>query len=104
VLGAVNEYERSMIVLRMKSGRKIKAAKGGYAGYGSPEFGKRSVDKELVTDDREAAVTARMRELRSAGKSYREIADTLNAEGLEAKRGGEWHSMTVSRVLSRLSA
>jgi DNA invertase Pin-like site-specific DNA recombinase len=56
VLGAVNEYERSMIVLWMKSGRKIKAAKGGYAGYGSPAFGQRSVDKELVADEREAAV------------------------------------------------
>lgn len=104
VLGAVNEYERSMIVLRMKSGRKIKAAKGGYAGYGSPAFGKRAIDKELVTDEREAAVAARMQELRADGESYRQIADQLNTEGLAPKRGGVWHSMTVSRVLGRLSA
>jgi DNA invertase Pin-like site-specific DNA recombinase len=101
VLGAVNEYERSMIVLRMKSGRKVKAAKGGYAGYGSPRFGQRSVDKELVADEREQAVKARLRDLRDAGMSYRDIAAQANAEGLKSKRGGEWHSMTVSRVLQR---
>ena len=104
VLGAVNEYERSMIVLRMKSGRTVKAAKGGYAGYGSPAFGLRSVDKDLVTDERQSAVAVRIRELRKAGKSLRQIAGQLNAEGLKPKRGGVWHSMTISRVLERKTA
>jgi len=103
VLGAVNEYERAMIVLRMKSGRRIKAAKGGYAGYGSPAFGQRSIDRELVTDDREATVIAEMRELREAGKSLRQIADHLNAAGHAPKRGGIWHPMTVGRVLARVA-
>ena len=101
VLGAVSEYERAMIVVRMKAGRKAKAAKGGYAGYGSPAFGQRSVDGELVTEKREVAVIGRMCELRDGGMSYRQIADRLNAEGLAPKRGGVWHSMTVSRVLGR---
>ena len=55
VLGAVNEYERAMIVLRMKAGRRIKASRGGYAGFGSPAFGQRSIDKELVPDEAEQA-------------------------------------------------
>ena len=100
ILGAVNEHEREMIVIRMRKGRAAKAAKGGYA-YGSPAFGKRTEDGELVTDERETAVTARMAELRAAGQSYRSIAATLNAEGLKPKRGGQWHSQTVSRVLER---
>ena len=101
ILGAVNEYERSIIVLRLRKGRAAKAAKGGYA-YGSPAFGQRAEDGELVTDDREAAVSARMTELRAAGQSYRSIAAQLNAEGLKPKRGGQWHSQTVSRVLERV--
>ncbi len=32
ILGAVNEYERSMIALRMRGGRERKRAAGGYAG------------------------------------------------------------------------
>jgi DNA invertase Pin-like site-specific DNA recombinase len=100
-MGVVAQLDRALVAKRMRNGRKAKAAAGGYAGYGSPQFGVRSVDGELVTDDREAAVTARMRELRGEGLSYRLIADRLNAEGLNSKRGGTWHPQTVARVLAR---
>lgn len=100
-MGIFAQLDRALIAKRMRNGRKAKAETGGYAGYGSPAFGQRSVDGELVTDQHEDAVKARMRELRTAGKSYREIAAALNAEGLKSKRGGDWHSMTVSRALTR---
>jgi len=102
ILGAVNEYEKSMIVLRMKSGRAMKASRGGYA-FGSPAFGTRAEGRQLVTDEREAAVTERIRALRGAGKSLREIAADLNSAGLPPKRGGAWHPGTVGRVLARMS-
>ena len=54
ILGSVNEYERSIIVLRLRKGRAAKAAKGGFA-YGSPAFGQQSIDGQLVTDEREAS-------------------------------------------------
>lgn len=101
VLGAVNEYERAMIVLRMKAGRRIKASRGGYAGFGSPAFGQRSIDKELVADEAEQAAVARILELRGEGLSLREIIARLDAEGIRAKRGGGWSPSTVSRVLAR---
>src|SRR5207245_141061 len=94
IMGVIAQLDRAMIAKRMRNGRKAKAAQGGYAGYGSPAFGQRSVDRELVTDEREVAVTARMRQLRGQGLSYRLIAAQLNAEGLESKRGGAWHSQT----------
>jgi DNA invertase Pin-like site-specific DNA recombinase len=59
VLGAVAQYERAVIVRRMQSGRAEKAAKGGFA-YGSPAFGYRAQDGELVTDDAESAIAARI--------------------------------------------
>lgn len=100
-MGVYAQLDRAMVAKRMRNGRKAKAAAGGYAGYGSPAFGQHSVEGELVTDEREAAVTARMVELREEGTSYQRIAETLNAEGLTSKRGGLWHSQTVARVLER---
>ena len=100
-MGVVAQLDRALVAKRMRNGRKAKAAQGGYAGYGSPAFGQRSVDTELVTDQAEAAVIARMRELRGEGLSYRLIAARLNEEGLKSKRGVSWNPETVSRVLSR---
>ncbi len=100
ILGAVNEYERSMIRLRMRSGRARKAAKGGFA-YGSPAYGQRAQDGELVPDEAEQAAVARIRALRAQGLSYRAIAAQLDQEGIAPKRGPRWHAETVKRVVSR---
>jgi DNA invertase Pin-like site-specific DNA recombinase len=99
--GVFAQLERAMTIKRMRNGRVAKADQGGYAGYGSPAFGTRAVDKELAADDREQAVIKRMRELRNSGLAYGKIADQLNTEGLTSKRGGAWHAQTVSRVLGR---
>ena len=103
-MGIFAQLDRALIAKRMRNGRKAKAETGGYAGYGSPAYGQHSVNGELAADEQEAAVTARMRELRDAGMSYRQIAGQLTAEGLTAKRGGSWHSQTVARVLGRLAS
>ena len=42
-----------------------------------------------------------MAELRAGGKSLREVAEALNAEGHTTRRGGAWTKMQVSRVLGR---
>jgi DNA invertase Pin-like site-specific DNA recombinase len=101
VLGAVSEYERAMIALRLRTGRAHKAAAGGYA-YGSPAFGQRAADKTLVADDREQAALARMAELHAGGAALRTIAATLEAEGHRPKRGDRWHPTTIGRCLARL--
>lgn len=99
VLGAVAEYERSMIALRLRSGRKRKAKDGGYA-YGAPPFGFRVEDGELVPDQGEQETLGRARELQRGGASIREIT-RLNEEGRRAKRGTRWHPTTMARVLRR---
>lgn len=102
--GVFAQLERAMVIKRMRNGRKAKAENGGYAGFGSPAFGQRSEDKELVMDEEEVAVITRMRVLRGQGLAYGRIASQLNAEGLKSKRGGEWHPETVSRVLRRIGS
>ena len=100
VLGAVNEYERAMIALRLRSGRRRKHDNGGYA-YGSPPFGYRAQGRQLVEHPDEQATLRRMRELRGAGRSYRDIAARLHGEGHQPKRGTVWHPMTIRQILSR---
>lgn len=102
VLGAVNEYDRGMIVLRLRAGRQQKARMGGYA-YGAPHFGVRAESKALVRDEDEAVVVDRVAQLHASGLSLREIGRTLHAEGRRSKRGSVmWPPTTIARILSRL--
>jgi DNA invertase Pin-like site-specific DNA recombinase len=103
VMGAFAQLDRALIAKRMRNGKRAKHEQGGYAGYGSPAFGQCAVGHELVANEAEQAVIARMRELRAEGKSYQAVADALNAEGLTSKRGGTWHSQTVRRVVKAAS-
>lgn len=101
ILGAVSEYERSMIALRLRRGRTYKAEQGGYAGFGSPPFGYRAEDRELVAADDERDTVARIVELHDAGRSLREVVAVLADEGRRPKRGDRWYPQTVARVIAR---
>lgn len=97
VLGAVAEYERSMIALRMRAGRQRKADRGGYA-YGAPPYGYRAHGGELVEDEAEQAVVQRILGLRQHGASLRQIVADLESAGITPRRG-RWHPDTVAAVL-----
>lgn len=97
VLGAVAECERSMIALRLRAGRARKASNGGFAG-GTPPYGFRSDDGELVEVPAEQATLARIRQLRTAGQSYEQIAQALNTDGVSPRRGREWHRAVIARI------
>jgi DNA invertase Pin-like site-specific DNA recombinase len=100
VLGAVAEYERSMIALRLRSGRARKAQQGGFA-YGGPPYGYAAVAGELVEIAEEQATLAQIRRLRGEGKSFRGIAETLNAERTKPRRGRAWHPGVLARLVDR---
>lgn len=100
VLGAVAQYERAMIRLRLMAGRQRKAERGGYAGGGRP-FGYRTESAELVADVDEQATLERIHELRSAGASLRSIAQTLTDEGRRPRRAERWHPEVVRGILAR---
>ncbi len=96
--------EQGSIWERLEQGRKLKAARGGYAGYGSPPFGQISLDGELVDDPQEQAVIDLIRRHHKSGKSLQAIADWLNEQGYKTKRGQLWKRISVKRVLDRLYA
>lgn len=87
---------------RLEKGRQAKAAEGGYAGYGSPAFGQKVVNGELVTDLHEQEIIELIRRHHKSGKSLQQIADWLNRHGYKTKRGQQWRRISVKRVLDRL--
>jgi hypothetical protein len=87
---------------RLEQGRQAKATSGGYAGYGSPAFGQRAVNGELVDDPIECQIVELIRRHHKSGKSLQNIADWLNAQGYTTKRGQQWQRISVKRVLDRL--
>ena len=68
----------------------------------APALGQRAEGRALTVDTDEAAVVARIVELHQAGRSLREIAATLTAEGHTTKRGHtNWPPATINRIISR---
>jgi DNA invertase Pin-like site-specific DNA recombinase len=98
LLDAFAAYERALIRARTRAALAVKKARGERTG-GVPMG--RAVDAtgRLAVDEREAAAVARARELRAAGRSLREIAAVLDAEG-HRPRGKRWHVETLSRMVA----
>ncbi|RIT57913.1 recombinase family protein [Mycobacteroides abscessus] len=100
ILGAVSEYDREMTVDRLAAARAAKAAHGGYA-HGALPYGYRSVAGTLAPIPAEQQVLTHMRKLAAQGHTYRHIADSLNNDGIPAKRGGTWTHGAVARIIKR---
>lgn len=100
ILGAVNQYERAMIRLRLRAGRARKREQGGYAD-GPPPLGYRAEGGTLVRDEQEQAIVERIVALRASGASLRGICQALEKEGLTPKRASRWHPESVRSILAR---
>ena len=62
------EYSKHQVWQRLYQGRCVKAAQGGYAGFGSPAFGLDSVDGELVNNPNEQQTIDLIRRHHKSGK------------------------------------
>ena len=118
VMSGVAQWERERISMRTKEALAAKKAAGYPDGRvpgnpaGAAAFGEegrvRGGQRAVASLKAGAAEFAeRMRPhieaARAAGAvSFQQIADHLNAEGIEARRGGQWDGATVWRVLQRL--
>ena len=70
--------------------------------YGSPAFGQKVVNGELVIDSHEQEIIELIRRHHKSGKSLQQIADWLNENDYKTKRGQQWRRISVKRVLDRL--
>lgn len=106
VLGAVSDYERAMVRLRLATGRRHKADAGGYA-FGAPPFGYRADGGRLVPRPEEQPALALITELHQAQvatgeTSLRRIAAALTDAGHRPRRGEAWHVGVLGRIVARL--
>ena len=101
-MSAEKSTSKNEIWHRLEEGRKAKAEQGGYAGYGSPAFGQKVVNGELVANSQEQETIELIRRHHKSGKSLQQIADWLNGNGYKTKRGQQWRRISVKRVLDRL--
>ena len=99
---AAEELSADSTWQRLDRGRRAKAAQGGYAGYGSPAFGQKAIDGELVENPKEQQIIELIRRHHKSGKSLQQIANWLNENGYRTKRGQQWQRISVKRVLDRL--
>lgn len=101
VIGAIAQWERSIIRLRMQAGRTKKRAAGGYIG-GQPPYGYRAARGELVKVPDEQKVIRRIVRERRRGATMQEICDLLNAdESARRRTGGRWWPDTIREILKR---
>jgi DNA invertase Pin-like site-specific DNA recombinase len=104
VMGVFAELDRKMVAKRLRDGRFAKAAAGRKAvgdypfGYGATGKGR---DRDAGPIDAEQKAVARIVELRRAGRSYREIAAALDAEGHRPRRAASWSAAAVRNVALR---
>ena len=94
MMGAVAEYEKSMIVLKLRGARQRKKALTGRC-EGRKPFGDRPGEQRTIE---------RMKELRAEGYGFDRLAGRLNEEGLRTRMGKPWHGFTINQILARQSA
>jgi DNA invertase Pin-like site-specific DNA recombinase len=90
MMGAVAQYEKSQIVLKLRGARLRMRAKEGRC-EGRKPFGYFDGEAEAVT---------RMKALRAEGLGFDRIAARLNAEGVSTRSGKPWHGLVINRILT----
>lgn len=92
VLGAVSEYERAMIRLRLRRGRRRRLDETGYAGGPEP-YGH--------SDPDELAVLDAVGKMRRGGCTWHGVAVHLNARSRYKRSGEPWSAAEIQRVYAR---
>jgi DNA invertase Pin-like site-specific DNA recombinase len=111
VMGAASELEAGMVRMGARSGRKRKAAKGGYIGglrlhrkFGFELARDDAGNWEYVPVPEEQSTIARIVAGRSDGRTLAAIAGELNGEGVNAPNGRCWYPATIKLIAERAVA
>ena len=105
IRGAISEYEKKMIKIRLKAGRMTKAQQGGFAGGRTPLGyqrvigfnGKKKPDLE-INPERAEVIKIIFKKKRN-GWSLAKIARYLNDNNYPTATGGKWYHSTVNYIL-----
>ena len=90
MMGAVAQYEKSQIVLKLRGAKMRKRAKEGRC-EGRKPYG---------YYEGEQGALERLKALRAEGLGFDRIAARMNEEGIPTRTGKPWHGVVVNRILT----
>ena len=90
MMGVFAQYDKSMIVMKLKGSRMRKKAQTGRC-EGRKPFGHY---------EGEGAAMDRMKSLRAEGLGFDRIAAKLNDEGVPTRTAKPWHGVVINRILT----
>jgi len=111
-LAAFSEFFRKQLATKIRAGvkEKMKNEWFGQAPYGytiiSDLKGSRKINTRLIENLEEQKILKQMKKLRELGKSYSEIAEALNKDGIPTRytkgdKKSSWHPSTVRNIIMR---
>jgi len=113
IMGSMHQFERELIAQRVRFGLDHKRSKseklGGMIpfGYdvkvvpGMNRKGEPTKIKKLVPNEKEHFIIEKILTLRRESCTLKNIANTLNAEGIPTKNGSVWLSGQINRIVRR---
>jgi DNA invertase Pin-like site-specific DNA recombinase len=99
MLSVLSEFERDLCSERTKAVLAYKKANG--EKYAPVPYGFAEDSGRLVELVEEAEVVAEILSMRARGRTLMSIADTLNARGVQGKRGGKWWATSIRYLIAR---
>jgi DNA invertase Pin-like site-specific DNA recombinase len=98
IMVSVSQWEREAIGERTRDAMSHKRSKG--ERVGTIPFGFRMAEgSSLEEDPAEQDILARIRQLKAAGNTTRQIAEELNRQGFTTRRGTAWRFQYVAAAL-----
>lgn len=95
VMGALAQWEKSVITKKLQDGRRRTAARTGRPCGGPAKYG---FHPDPKVRERQREVAGRIKDARAAGFSFSEIAQGLRAAGFPPPNGEVWHRSTVYKI------
>jgi DNA invertase Pin-like site-specific DNA recombinase len=92
ILGALAQWEKSQIVMKLSAGRRKKARETGKPCGGPQPYGQTESERAVIAD-----IVA----MRKKKRTFLWIASHLNESGFPAPSGKYWHSGTVFSIAQR---
>ena len=99
IMTAVSQWEREAIGERTRDAMHHKRANGERVGTLPFGYHAAADSLHLEADPAEQGILSRIRELKAAGHTTRQIAAELNREGSTTRRGTAWRFQYVAEVL-----
>lgn len=92
ILGAVSQWEKSVIVAKLKAARDKKRRETGRCG-GSLPYGKLPGEADVLT--------FMLQNMQVSGMTYGHLAGSLNLSGYKTREGKNWNKQRVYHVLKK---